>query len=148
MEWEGRSGQNDEVYAFVLHAYADIVQAGQTLPGPQSPDSQVIVARYLTGSTPFKRVVGVIEFTEDDNGGFWIDTSSVHADFRRKGIWEQMWNALVLHARAEGAPTIRSMMHITNTARHKSAEKTGSKQEFVTYKFDVPGLRKGENGEA
>jgi GNAT superfamily N-acetyltransferase len=80
--------------------------------------------------------VGVISWRPTDGGAeLWILVGYVLPQFRRRGIYRQLWEALVQHARTIGAVRIGSATNLANEEMRAFLRATGRKETSVVSVF-------------
>lgn len=111
-------------------------EAVQTL----SWDHNAIVA--YEADTP----IGVIVWSEEKyNKHIWVTLSYVLPQHRRKGVFAEMWKALIEKAIVLKVMHIRSMTHARNHRMRDVAKKLGRVEDAVRLTFTVPGVTDGTN---
>jgi GNAT superfamily N-acetyltransferase len=106
--------------------------AGNVASLPAQFDDHAIVA--FDGLKP----VGFILWAEID----WCGEASIRSGFvlfnyRRKGIYTALWNALVAKTRELKMHHIASGVHVRNQAMIATAAKQGREQQGLIYHFDL-----------
>lgn len=82
---------------------------------------------------------GVITWDKNGESSVWIYQSYVIPEFRGRGIYRAMWEALIDHVTKElpKVRTINSATHIRNAAMRAIAKQQGRSEEAVTLRFDI-----------
>lgn len=96
-------------------------------------DNDYVVA-WLDGEP-----VGLIVFAHQVwNKVLLVRFGYVQPQWRRMGIYQRLWEALVKDAQERKIPRISSATYLTNTAVRSLAEKQGRGELMVTLEFDMP----------
>lgn len=67
----------------------------------------------------------------------WIYQSYTIPEFRGRGCYTALWNAMVAHSIGLKAASIESATHVRNTAMRAIAKKMGRYEESVVLKFNL-----------
>jgi GNAT superfamily N-acetyltransferase len=103
---------------------------------PFHTDMQALMAISANGQDPIP--VGIMVFTVDTVlSRLWIDLSFVSPEFRGRGVYTAMWEALVSIARQAGIATIESATATSNTTMRAVARKQHREEKAVWMVFKV-----------
>lgn len=84
-------------------------------------------------------IIGFIIFRHDEKAvGATLCHGYVLPDYRRRGVYSQLWNALIDELRKRGARRIFSGTHLNNAPTRAFWAKTGRREEFVTSEYEIP----------
>lgn len=67
----------------------------------------------------------------------WVNQSYTIPEFRGRGCYNALWNAVVAKAIELKVTSVQSGTHIRNEAMRKIAKKQGRYEEFVTLRFNL-----------
>lgn len=102
-------------------------------------DNKAIVAFHQD------RAVGVIAYSPIEyRKSIWITLSYVREEYRRQGIYSQLFAALVTKAAELKAVGIEGGISIKNTEMLAASDKMNRKRMYITTRFEVPALTTGE----
>lgn len=89
-------------------------------------------AVYALG--PDDEVIGAIAFRYDEEDrSVWITVSGVREDFRRNGIYRQLYERLITHAKNLDALTIHSGVSVKNTVMLEARKSMGFEPTFLSF---------------
>lgn len=100
------------------------------LYGPH-PDSSVFYIKKKGD------IIAFMFFYATTENGFYISRSWVDPDYRRKGLYKKLWNAIVNLAAKEKRSYIQSSISTKNKAMRAAAKKRGSHEDMVVSIYTV-----------
>jgi RimJ/RimL family protein N-acetyltransferase len=111
-------------YSFFLKHYAELIDNGQGYPTTTWNDKTCGVIYAMKAD----EIVGAIIYDREHpnaDGGVWIVLSATSRASRGQGIYNILHRYLETTAKSLNKSSILSFVHVTNTARLRSAEKEG-----------------------
>ena len=84
-----------------------------------------------------EQIVGFITFRYEDDGTLWIMLGWVDPAHRRQGLYRQLWNKLLAHARTTKALYIAGSTHIDNLPMREFFKSVGREERTVTGYFTL-----------
>ena len=82
-------------------------------------------------------IVGFITFRYEDDGTLWILLGWVDHAHRRQGLYRQLWNKLLEHARTTKALYVAGSTHIDNLPMRAFFKSVGREERTVTGYFTL-----------
>lgn len=125
-----------------MKAFTELMELGlqdATITAPAWDDNAFVAIVDET-------VIGVLTWVQED----WCKTITVrlgwvHQEFRRQGIYRQLWQRLLDVARSKNVVAIRGGTHVNNIAMQKTMEKLGRQPKYLVYFYEV---KEGEKNHA
>ena len=86
------------------------------------------------------RITGILLYEDLEwKNALHISLGYVIPNYRRAGIYRQLWNALVEKAREKGRGRILGTSHVRNETMRAVHEALGREPTFTLYEYRVPG---------
>lgn len=129
----------------LIRAWADILEAGHVSPFimPVAWDNEAVVAVDKSG-----RAIGVVSFSHQKWSKELIVTLGyVREEFRDRGIYSQLWTAVLVRAKKLGVVRIAGGAMASNKQMIVVAEAQQRHVETVQFVYTMPTAKKGQRHE-
>lgn len=120
----------------ILRAHAELVSNGLSEMATLPPDASVL---YCIEDDVVAGVILMEEQSEEGPDALWVYLVWVEPHFRRKGIFNKMWEELHRHAAQRGIPTISLSTQVGNIPMHAAMLSVMGKVTYQIYDYKVQG---------